>query len=74
MPKPRLGRPLSRDWLETTAAADALGISSKFLTGTLRAQLKPGHHYRCKNPQASDRGKRYLWHLPRLEAHLSALD
>jgi hypothetical protein len=66
-------RTLSSDWVETTAAAQALGLRPKFMSQTLRHQLKAGTHYRCKNPKAAERGRRYLWNLPKVEAYLNAL-
>jgi hypothetical protein len=67
----RRGRPLSSDWQETTDAATALGLTGEQLL-RLRLQIfSPGKHYRVKNPTASGKGRRYLWHVSRCEALLS---
>ncbi len=62
------GRPRSPQWVETDIAIQSLGITARQLR-SIRAQLKPGYHYRVKNPTAAK--PRYLWHVARIEPVLS---
>lgn len=58
-------------WHETASACEQLGLSPKQLQ-VLRKEglLKPGLHYRVKNPKARDNGRRYLWHVELIEGLL----
>jgi hypothetical protein len=58
---------MSSAWNGTTEAAAILGVSAQFLRKTLIHQLKAGKHYRCKNPQAPPRGRRYVWKTALIE-------
>jgi hypothetical protein len=73
MPRVRkVGRPLSSEWKETTIAAAEMGITPEQLLDLRRQQLfTPGKHYRCKNPKASEKGRRYIWHVKRCEVLLT---
>ena len=59
-------------WVTTSKAAEALGVSAKFLR-TQRDQLfKKGTHYRVVNPAAWR--PEYRWHLKKLESLMAAGD
>jgi hypothetical protein len=64
-PKKR-GRPRAKAWVSTAIACEILGIS-RYTLATARdgGQLKKGHHWKVKNPQAQR--LTYLWHVERLE-------
>lgn len=53
-------------WVSTSAAAEALGVSAKFLRQQRDRLFKRGHHYRIVNPAAWR--PTYRWHLKRVEA------
>ena len=71
MPRKR-GRPLSAEWMETSAIALKLGVSPEHLLRLRTELFTPGTHYRVKNPQASSKGRRYLWHLAKVEQRLAS--
>jgi hypothetical protein len=65
--RPGPGRPRSKDWLETSAASDALGLTAEQLL-RLRVQiLKPVKHWHCKNPTAAPMGRRYLFNIRQIQ-------
>lgn len=67
------GRPVAREWVSATAAARAIGISP-YVLGQLRQNLKHGIHYRITNPQATAKGRRYLYHPDRIAAWFAIQD
>lgn len=74
MPRVKRGRPLSSEWKETAIAANDLGLTPDHLLSLRTAVFKPGKHYRVKNPNASLKGRRYLWHVKRCESLLMPLE
>jgi hypothetical protein len=68
-PKKR-GRPIAIDWVSPDMAAAKLGLSRRALLN-LRPSLSRGLHYRCINPKAAKNGRRYLFHLKRVDAFLT---
>jgi len=60
------GRKHGEIWCSTTRACELLGIS-RYTLATARdeGQLKKGHHWKVKNPNAAR--LTYLWHVERLE-------
>lgn len=72
---PRKRTKLPSQWLETREAAAELGLTpSQLLTLRVSIPLQAGKHYRCKNPQASLQGRRYLFHANRISELLNPLD
>jgi hypothetical protein len=60
------------DWQDTKSAASALCISPDLLLSLREAVMQPGRHYRVKNPTAAPKGRRYLWHVGKVEALLNS--
>jgi len=55
---------MKKDWIETTQAAEQLGITSRQLLELRRqGHFKSGKHYRKKHPAAHR--PTYLWHVER---------
>lgn len=67
MIKSKRGRPRSKAWKATAAAADALGLSSEQLLKLRTQLLKPIQHWRCTNPTAAPKGRRYIFHVDKIE-------
>lgn len=61
------GRPRSRAWKPTAAAAAALGLTPEELLRLRLNLLKPIRHWRCTNPTAAPKGRRYIFHTERIE-------
>jgi predicted ArsR family transcriptional regulator len=59
-------------WVPTSEAAEALGVSAKFLRARRDQLFKKGVHYRVINPEAWR--PEYRWHLPKLERLMAAGD
>jgi len=66
------GRPLSAEWMETSDIALKLGVTPEHLLRNRTELFTAGTHYRVKNPQATSKGRRYLWHLARVEQLLAS--
>jgi len=72
MPRKKVTR--KSQWLETADAAADLGLTpSQLLTLRVSLPLQAGKHYRCKNPQASPQGRRYLFNPNRISELLNPL-
>lgn len=56
-------------WISTTALADELGVSAKFLRENRTKLFAPGKHYRLKNPKAYR--PTYAWNKERCKALLN---
>lgn len=63
----RRGRPRSRAWKPTAAAAEELGLEVKRLQKLRTELLRPIQHWRCINPTAAPMGRRYVFHVERIE-------
>jgi len=50
-------------WVSTSEIAEILGTTNRQLNSMRGEIFKPGKHYICKNPNTSQKGKRYLWDL-----------
>lgn len=59
-------------WVTTSKAAEALGVSAKFLRAQRDQLFKKGTHYRVVNPAAWR--PEYRWHLKQLESLMAAGD
>ncbi len=57
--------PKLRTWVGTTEAAEALGVSAKFLRENRTALFKKGVHWKAKNPYAYR--PTYIWHVQNCE-------
>lgn len=65
--KTKRGRPRSKAWKATAAAAEELGLEVKRLQKLRTELLKPIKHWRCINPTAAPMGRRYIFHTDRIE-------
>lgn len=62
--------PTSGTWVSTAIAAKSLGISTKYLTQTLRVSLIKGKHWVYISPKGAIRPT-YRWNVPEIMATLS---
>jgi hypothetical protein len=68
---PKLGRPLSKDWVSTSYATSELGISRGHLFNLkIDGTLKIGKHFRDIRRKNSMRAT-YKWNLPALQKTLN---
>lgn len=56
-------------WVSTSAAAAAVGVSPQFLLRNRSKLFRAGKHYRNKNPKAYR--PTYQWHVKNIEQLLS---
>jgi hypothetical protein len=63
---------MAGEWVSTTRAAAALGVTGKYLLRHRGSLFKPGVHYLNLNPQAWR--PTYRWNLPALQQLLGQQD